>query len=202
MLNETSNWLLYFRNLMFDVTPKFNYFQIYIASSDKFSLAWNPLFIFRNIDASSCIVNISFLNFRLALLWFCWLLIVLRALIHLINIGYNFWQVFSFLLSFFSISNNNFLFLKKCFPIVTTNDQMPLKVLEWSTTITDLWWFWSILYKVNSPSSYLFILYFSELFILQIKTIHKCVHKFIAILIISQQMLVQLFFINRIINIL
>ena len=52
-----------------------------------FLLAWNPLYyLFSDIDAVTAtfqvLVNTYFLNFRIALLWFC-LLIVLRALVHL-----------------------------------------------------------------------------------------------------------------------
>ena len=51
-----------------------------------FFLARNPLFIFRYTDAVTAtfqvLVSTYFLNFKLALLWFC-LLIVLRALAHL-----------------------------------------------------------------------------------------------------------------------
>ena len=48
---EISNVTSSFRNLLVHVTPQFPYFQIYIVSSEKFSLAWNPhdflVFIFR-----------------------------------------------------------------------------------------------------------------------------------------------------------
>ena len=101
-----------------------------------------------------------------ALLWFCLLLIILRALVHLDNIGCNFWQVFSFQLSFFTISNN-FFFLDNYFSIVTTINEIPLKFLEWSTAITDLWWFRSTMWSKFSlfrvrPWSLLTILNFSK----------------------------------------
>ena len=59
-----------------------------LVSSEGFSLAWHTQIIF-SIDPAKAssrvllLVNTYFLNFRLALYWFC-LLIVLRALVRLI----------------------------------------------------------------------------------------------------------------------
>ena len=56
------------------------------ASRSGFFLAWNSLFIFRYRCCNRHFAGFSktyFLDFRLPLLWFC-LLIVLRALVHLI----------------------------------------------------------------------------------------------------------------------
>ena len=63
----------------------------------RFFLAWNPLFIFRYIDAATptfqVLLNKYFLKFRLALLCF-YLLIVLRALVRLVT--FNNFLVFNF----------------------------------------------------------------------------------------------------------
>ena len=85
-------------------------------------------------------VNTYFLNLRLILL------IVLRALIHLIHLVF-----FSNLLVliFLLLISNNFPFpwisipFSLIFDVVLHYQLMSLRFLKWSSTTTDLSWFWS-----------------------------------------------------------
>ena len=91
-------------------------------------------------------MNTYFFQFRLALLWFC-LLIVLRALVELIQLIFNKFLLFNF--PFFNFKQYFPLFSldKYCciFNVVTTIKKMLLKFLKWSSATTHLSCFQSMM---------------------------------------------------------
>ena len=136
-------------------------------------VAWDSFkhgthYLFSDIDAVMAtfhvLVNTYFLNFRFALM------IVLRALVHLIYLViFNSCLVFNF--PFFNFEHIISFSLDKysllIFDVVLHYQLNAFKIPKMSSTTTDLSWFRSTMHKVHSPSSHL--LYFPELFILQVK---------------------------------
>ena len=155
----------------------------------------------------------QFLNSRLALLWFCLLLIVPSALVNLIQVVI-FDKFLVIDLTFFSISNNmllgysyqltkNFLFVDKYFSIVTMHHQLNAFKIPRMVYCNHI----SLMISVNNVN-YIHLLpifsYCGQLLsrILHIANIisHSETHS--RIIFILQQILVKLFFRYRIIDIL